>query len=110
MTTTQKLDDKEKALLAAEMEVHTLNRKSAHAHTHIFNQVQFQQQYSNIKKFSTIVGDSTLSFQFEYLICHRRVQHLEGDLEMCEDKMLVATQKLDKVIMIAIARIRIVRY
>ena len=25
-TTTQKLDDKEKALLAAEMEVHTLNR------------------------------------------------------------------------------------
>ena len=29
-------------------------------------------------------------------------------MEMCEDKMLVATQKLDKVIMIAIARIRIV--
>ena len=23
---------------------------------------------------------------------------MEGDLEMCEDKMLVATQKLDKVI------------
>ena len=35
---------------------------------------------------------------------------MEGDLEMCEDKMLVATQKLDKVIMIAIARIRIVGY
>merc|ERR1712165_564823 len=50
-TTTQKLDDKEKALLAAEMEVNTLNR---------------------------------------------RVQHLEGDLEVCEDKLLLATQKLDK--------------
>merc|ERR1712115_732850 len=50
-TTSQKLDDKEKALLAAEMEVNTLNR---------------------------------------------RVQHLEGDLEVCEDKLLLATQKLDK--------------
>ena len=28
---------------------------------------------------------------------NKRVQHLEGDLEMCEDKMLLATQKLDKV-------------
>ena len=28
----------------------------------------------------------------------RRVQHLEGDLEVCEDKLLLATQKLDKVI------------
>ena len=27
----------------------------------------------------------------------RRVQHLEGDLEVCEDKLLLATQKLDKV-------------
>merc|ERR1711981_196557 len=29
---------------------------------------------------------------------NRRVQHLEGDLEMCEDKMLLATQKLDKAV------------
>merc|ERR1719356_1232351 len=27
---------------------------------------------------------------------NRRVQHLEGDLEVCEDKLLLATQKLDK--------------
>ena len=27
------------------------------------------------------------------------MQHLEGDLEVCEDKLLLATQKLDKVIM-----------
>merc|ERR1711962_1683862 len=27
---------------------------------------------------------------------NRRVQSLEGDLEMCEDKLLLATQKLDK--------------
>merc|ERR1719200_68206 len=51
MTTTQKLEEKEKALLAAELEVSSLNR---------------------------------------------RVQSLEGDLEMCEDKLLLATQKLDK--------------
>ena len=31
----------------------------------------------------------------------RRVQHLEGDLEVCEDKLLLATQKLDKVKKIA---------
>merc|ERR1739844_742225 len=45
------LEEKEKALLGAELEVNTLNK---------------------------------------------RVQHLEGDLEMCEDKLLLATQKLDK--------------
>ena len=28
---------------------------------------------------------------------NRRVQSLEGDLETCEDKLLLATQKLDKV-------------
>ena len=28
---------------------------------------------------------------------NRRVQHLEGDLEICEDKLQLATQKLDKV-------------
>ena len=27
---------------------------------------------------------------------NRRVQSLEGDLETCEDKLLLATQKLDK--------------
>merc|ERR1712041_136 len=48
---SQKLEDKEKALLAAELEVSALNR---------------------------------------------RVQHIEGDLEVCEDKLLLATQKLDK--------------
>merc|ERR1712189_89146 len=51
LSTTQKLDEKEKALLAAELEVSSLNR---------------------------------------------RVQSLEGDLETCEDKLLLATQKLDK--------------
>merc|ERR1712197_227273 len=51
MTTTQKLEEKEKALLASELEVSSLNR---------------------------------------------RVQALEGDLETCEDKLLLATQKLDK--------------
>ena len=29
---------------------------------------------------------------------NRRVQSLEGDLETCEDKLLLATQKLDKVL------------
>ena len=51
-TRASQLEEKEKSLLAAEMEVNTLNK---------------------------------------------RVQHLEGDLETCEDKMLLATQKLDKV-------------
>ncbi len=42
---------------------------------------------------------------------NRRVQSLEGDLETCEDKLLLATQKLDKVssisIMIHCARVYI---
>merc|ERR1712228_252042 len=49
--TTEKLKDKENALLSAELEVNSLNR---------------------------------------------RVQGLEGDLETCEDKLLQATNKLDK--------------
>merc|ERR1712088_297602 len=52
-TRASQLEEKEKALLGAELEVNTLNK---------------------------------------------RVQHLEGDLEMCEDKMLLATQKLDKAV------------
>ena len=51
VTTTQKQEEKEKALVAAELEVHTFNR---------------------------------------------RVQGLDGDLEQCEDKLLLATHKLDK--------------
>ena len=50
-TRASQLDEKEKALMGAELEVNALNK---------------------------------------------RVQHIEGDLEMCEDKMLLATQKLDK--------------
>merc|ERR1711872_825151 len=49
--TTEQLEEKEKALLAAELEVNALNR---------------------------------------------RVQGLEEDLEKCEDKLLIASQKLDK--------------
>merc|ERR1719382_1112971 len=49
--TTEKLKDKENALLSAELEVNALNR---------------------------------------------RVQGLEEDLEKCEDKLLIATNKLDK--------------
>ena len=41
----------------------------------------------------------------ENLQC-RRVQHLEGDLEVCEDKLLLATQKLDKVIAITVHEFR----
>merc|ERR1719220_2965310 len=48
---SQQLEEKEKALLAAELEVNALNR---------------------------------------------RVQGLEEDLEKCEDKLLIATNKLDK--------------
>merc|ERR1711988_1048531 len=51
MQTTEKLKEKENALLSAELEVNALNR---------------------------------------------RVQGLEEDLEKCEDKLLVATNKLDK--------------
>merc|ERR1712095_197918 len=51
LTTTEKLKEKENALLSAELEVNALNR---------------------------------------------RVQGLEEDLEKCEDKLLIATNKLDK--------------
>merc|ERR1712054_595256 len=37
-----------------------------------------------------------LAAEMEVNTLNRRVQHLEGDLEVCEDKMLIATQKLDK--------------
>merc|ERR1711974_419196 len=34
--------------------------------------------------------------ELEVSSLNRRVQGLEGDLETCEDKLLLATQKLDK--------------
>ena len=34
--------------------------------------------------------------ELEVSALNRRVQGLEGDLETCEDKLLQATQKLDK--------------
>merc|ERR1711876_56920 len=40
--------------------------------------------------------NSLQSAELEVNALNRRVQALEGDLETCEDKLLVATQKLDK--------------
>merc|ERR1719355_73332 len=40
--------------------------------------------------------NSLLSAELEVNALNRRVQGLEGDLETCEDKLLLATQKLDK--------------
>merc|ERR1712156_390890 len=40
--------------------------------------------------------NSLQSAELEANALNRRVQALEGDLETCEDKLLVATQKLDK--------------
>merc|ERR1712037_1087948 len=40
--------------------------------------------------------NSLLSAELEVNSLNRRVQSLEGDLETCEDKLLLATQKLDK--------------
>merc|ERR1719480_164170 len=36
------------------------------------------------------------SAELEVNVLNRRVQGLEGDLETCEDKLLLASQKLDK--------------
>merc|ERR1719317_843026 len=40
--------------------------------------------------------NSLSSAELEVNALNRRVQGLEGDLETCEDKLLLATQKLDK--------------
>merc|ERR1712233_247115 len=40
--------------------------------------------------------NSLSSAELEVNVLNRRVQGLEGDLETCEDKLLLASQKLDK--------------
>merc|ERR1711885_60584 len=40
--------------------------------------------------------NSLSAAELEVNSLNRRVQGLEGDLETCEDKLLLATQKLDK--------------
>merc|ERR1711884_890958 len=40
--------------------------------------------------------DALSAAELEVNSLNRRVQSLEGDLETCEDKLLLATQKLDK--------------
>merc|ERR1711956_100707 len=43
------------------------------------------------------MGENSLSSaELEVNALNRRVQGLEGDLETCEDKLLLASQKLDK--------------
>merc|ERR1712000_581617 len=43
------------------------------------------------------MGENSLSSaELEVAALNRRVQSIEGDLETCEDKLLLASQKLDK--------------